>query len=129
MRSDDIFGEPSGQAAPPVLGAADAEDETNLDELSDSSVFVPAHPGMDNGEDTIRFEMRHMGDGRAAVLAFSSAERLVGELGNAQPWISMRLDRLRTLSSMMGVETVCVNPVVAPDSGRWTEEDLRSFSE
>jgi hypothetical protein len=128
VRSDSAFDDWSEPAAPAVIGAGDGFGQDDLPEaVSDSVVFVPAHPGVDKGESTVRFELRQMSDGQPAAQAFTSVEKLVEQLGEAQPWLSMHIGRLRVLAQMMGVETVCVDPEVKPGSGRWTEDDLRLF--
>lgn len=125
MRRDNVFGDLPEPTVPAVIGPDDATGNDVLEEISDAFVFVPAHPGQDKDEDTIRFELRQMSGGQPAILAFTSAEQLVGQLGEAQPWLSMPMDRLQALTQIMGVESICVNPTVEPDSGRWTEDDLR----
>ena len=126
-------------AYPPVLGEEDqdeAEDKTSSTpeadlsgDLSDRLVFVPAHPGVDHEETTIRFELRQANEGELVVPAFTSVDQLVRQLGEAQPWLSLTMERLGILTQTMGVEKVYFDPEVEPGAGRWTDEDLDIFRE
>lgn len=138
--SDGLFDEPP--AAPPVLGAAayEADDEAAgaatppptadiSGDLTDMSVYVPAHPGVDGGENTVRFELRYTSAEEPSLVAFTSTEQLVGQLGGSQPWIRLTMGRLQKLSELMGVATISVDPTMPSDMGRWTEGDIRAFEE
>lgn len=139
--NDDLFDQPT--AAPAVFGEEVAEepdeDETGAatlppavdltGDLSDITVYVPAHPGTDDGEATVRFELRHTSENKLAVLAFTSMEQLVAQLGIAQPWISLTMEKLQSLINIMGVDTISIDPEVPFEAGRWTEEDLKDFEE
>lgn len=127
MGRESYWGDLPETSAPAVFDGADVED--SMEDVSDRLVYIPAHPGVDNGQSTVRFELRSLNDGQPAVLAFTTTERLVRQLGEAQPWLAMRMDRIQVLARMMGVETVCVDPDVTPESGRWTEADLQSLVE
>lgn len=129
MRSENRLGELPEAVAPAVIGGGEFTEHDETIDASDQVVFVPAHPGTDGRESTVRFELRKMSDGRPAMLAFTSAERLVEGLGEVQPWLSMNMDRLRTLTAVIGIDTICVDPQVKPGTGRWTEDDLKSFLE
>lgn len=139
--NDDLFDQPT--AAPPVFGE-EVTEEPDEDEagaatlppgpdltgdLSDMSVYVPAHPGTDGGETTVRFELRHTSENKLAVPAFTNTEQLVAQLGTAQPWLSLTMEKLQALINVMGIDIISIDPEVSPETGKWTEEDLREFEE
>lgn len=135
----DLFDDMPETAQPPVLGE-DVHEETDEEvpsvpepdlsgDLSDTAVFVPAHPGVDEGETTIRFELRQASENEMVTPAFTSVEKLVEQLGEAQPWVSVTVERLRALTQVMGVEKIYLDPEVDPGTGRWTDEDLEDFRE
>lgn len=135
----DLFDDMPETAHPPVLGE-DVHEETDEEvpsasepdlsgDLSDTAVFVPAHPGVDEGETTIRFELRQASEDEKVAPAFTSVEKLVEQLGEAQPWVSVTVERLRALTQAMGVEKIYLDPEVDPGTGRWTDEDLEDFRE
>lgn len=66
-------------AAPAVIAAFSGED-----------VFVPSGR-FAPGADVAVPEVRRLGDGRMALLVYSSLELLVSGCGRAQPWIRIRL--------------------------------------
>ena len=60
-------------------------------------VYAPAHPDPRPGHRGVRFETRLLASGDPVALAFTSQPALVDALGPAQPWMALRLHRLRTL--------------------------------
>lgn len=135
----DLFDDMPDTVPPAVLGEEVYEEtdeeaptppEPDLSgDLSDTTVFVPAHPGVDQGESTIRFELRQVNDEEMVAPAFTSLEKLVEQLGEAQPWVSVTIERLRALTQVMGVEKIYLDPEVEAGSGQWTTEDLEDFQE
>ncbi|MDF3297609.1 hypothetical protein [Streptomyces tropicalis] len=102
-------------------------------------VFVPAHPRYvdTDGPDGrpvrvpfIAYELfAHPGDGTAAVaFAFTSLEKLVAALGDAQPWAAASLGPLAVGMGEHGA-TVLLDPRVAPGRPNWRPEDLAAFAQ
>ncbi|HEX5495963.1 MAG TPA: SAV_915 family protein [Mycobacteriales bacterium] len=71
---------------------------TDVGEVTESppTVFVPSRR-MSAGDREVSLELRSLADGRTAMLAYSSLDRLVTGCGEAQPWVSIRADRLGEL--------------------------------
>lgn len=71
-------------------------------------VFVPADvpSGPDSGA---QLQLRHMEDGRLAVLAYTSLELLVAGCGPRQSWIAAPVEELETLQSLAGFDVIAVN--------------------
>lgn len=57
------------------------------------TVFVPSRRGS-AGDAELRLELRTLADGRTAMLAYTSLASLVAGCGAAQPWVSIRAERL-----------------------------------
>lgn len=136
VRGNDLFEEPPDPTAAYGYDLQDEEEDSRPTEisvpegdLSEMLVYVPAHPGYDNGEPTVRFELRHITDGPPVLIAFSSIDMLVEQLGNYQPWLSMSMDQLRETGQLVGIENIALNPCVQSGSGLWTEDDLSIFQE
>ncbi|MFG2134240.1 SAV_915 family protein [Streptomyces sp. NPDC048751] len=99
-------------------------------------VFVPAHPRYveatdESGTPTrvpfIAYELfEHPTDGTVA-LAFTSLDRLVAALGEAQPWVVTSLGPLAEGVGGQGV-TVRLNPHLAPGPPNWHPADLAAYA-
>ena len=90
-------------------------------------VFVPAHPAPD-GSGNIVFEVRQRPDGSWALPVFSSARQLAVQLGNAQPWVAVPLEKAMQLMGEVGVDQVVLNPIAEPLTTRWRVEDLQDLT-
>lgn len=86
--------------APPVLGAEFAGGGTSEQQ---SVVYVPSQR-LRRGDTEATLELRNTEDGRVAMLAFSSLERLVAGCGEAQPWVAVPADRVENLQELSGAD-------------------------
>ncbi|HEY9472829.1 MAG TPA: SAV_915 family protein [Mycobacteriales bacterium] len=82
------------------------------------TVFVPSRR-VSAGDGNVSLEFRQLADGRTAMLAFSSLERLIAGCGRSQPWVSIRADRLPELREHFDLVLVDTE---LPE-GLWTEPD------
>lgn len=89
-------------------------------------VYVPAHPVIKDGAELAEYELRELADGNKVLPVFTSAEKLIEQLGMAQPWLKVRLYRVIEL---IGRDRVAVDPVIDPAGWRWDSKELRKFSE
>lgn len=87
-------------------------------------VFVPAHPEVLDGREQPAVEVRQRPDGRRELPVFSSLERLVQTLGQFQPWVALRLEKLQRAAYAAGVDRILIDPAASPDVWRWGSEDL-----
>lgn len=69
------------------------------------TVFVPS-ARVRPGDAELSLELRTLADGRTALLAYSTLDRLVDGCGPAQPWVSIRADRLGELREHFDVVLV-----------------------
>ena len=93
-----------GVASPGVVDEASGE----VPEL----LFVPAHPVEGQPNASFALEPRMMDDGLAAVIAFTSVQQLVAQLGRYQPWAAFEPEDLRRLVHAIGIDRVYVDPKV-----------------
>jgi hypothetical protein len=102
-------------------------------------VFVPAHPryvdatyadGRPVRVPFIAYELfEHPTDGTGTVaFAFTTLERLVDALGDAQPWVATSIG---PLAEAMGEQraTVLLDPRVAPGRHNWEPADLAAYAQ
>ena len=61
-----------------------------------------------------------MPNGEVAAIAFRSPERLVAQLGDYQPWVGLPAVAFSALIKAMGVECVLIDPILDPETARWT---------
>lgn len=80
-------------------------------------VAVPARPGTP-GTDELILEARDLPSGKTLPV-FSTVRALVDQLGKAQPWAVLPLDRARKLAAASGVDQVALDPMVEPGAWRW----------
>ena len=100
-------------------------------------VFVPAHPRYvdttdGDGRPTlvpfVTYELfEHPTDGTVAF-AFTTLEKLVAALGEAQPWIAASIGPLAEGVLEHGVQ-VCLDPRVAPGHHNWQPDDLAAYAQ
>ncbi|GAA2470000.1 SAV_915 family protein [Streptomyces murinus] len=100
-------------------------------------VFVPAHPrsvaatGSDGRPARVPFVVfelfEHPAHGMAA-LAFTTPEKLVEALGEAQPWAATSLGPLAEGVADRDV-TVLLDPRLAPGEPNWRPEDLAAYAQ
>ena len=104
----------------------------------ETPVFVPAHPRYvdttyDDGRPVrvpyIAYELfAHPTDGTGTVaFAFTTLEKLVTALGEAQPWVATSLGPLAEGVGEQGV-TVLLDPRVAPGRPNWRLADLAAYA-
>ncbi|MFI5674514.1 SAV_915 family protein [Streptomyces cellulosae] len=99
-------------------------------------MFVPAHPRYVDTTDPsgaltrvpfIEYELfEHPTDGTVA-LAFTTLDRLVAALGEAQPWVATSIGPLAEGVSEHGV-TVRLDPLLAPGPPNWQPADLAAHA-
>ncbi|WP_030682002.1 SAV_915 family protein [Streptomyces cellulosae] len=99
-------------------------------------MFVPAHPRYVDTTDLsgaltrvpfIEYELfEHPTDGTVA-LAFTTLDRLVAALGEAQPWVATSIGPLAEGVSEHGV-TVRLDPRLAPGPPNWQPADLAAYA-
>jgi hypothetical protein len=101
-------------------------------------VFVPAHPRhvdttYDDGRPVrvpfIAYELfEHPADStRTVAFAFTSLEKLVDALGDAQPWVATSIGPLAEGVGEQGA-TVLLDPRVAPGQHNWQPADLAAYA-
>lgn len=99
-------------------------------------VFVPAHPRYVDAVDAtgrptrvpfIAYELFEHPTVGTVALAFTTLERLVAALGEAQPWIATSIGPLAEGVRERGV-TVRVDPRVAPGQHNWQPADLAAYA-
>lgn len=100
-------------------------------------VLVPAHPrsvagtGRDGRPARVPFIVlelfTHPGHGTVAF-AFTTPEKLVDALGEAQPWVAASLGPLTEGVREQGV-TVLLDPRISPGGRNWLPEDLVAFAQ
>ena len=96
------------------------------------TVFVPSRR-VSIGDGEVSLEFRQLADGRTAMLAFSSLERLIVGCGRSQPWVSIRADRLPELREHFDLllvdtelpEGLRTEPDGQPGPAQTTEPDER----
>ncbi|WP_245608085.1 hypothetical protein [Streptomyces hokutonensis] len=104
----------------------------------ETAVFVPAHPRYvdavdDDGRPVrvpfVAYELfAHPTDATGAVaFAFTTLEKLVTALGEAQPWVATSLGPLAEGVGERGV-TVLLDPRVAPGQRNWQVADLAAYA-
>ncbi|WP_406458884.1 hypothetical protein OH768_30355 [Streptomyces sp. NBC_01622] len=104
----------------------------------ETAVFVPAHPRYvdttyDDGRPVrvpfIAYELfAHPTDATGTVaFAFTTLEKLVAALGEAQPWVATSLGPLAEGVGEQGV-TVLLDPRVAPGQRNWQVADLAAYA-
>jgi hypothetical protein len=72
------------------------------------TVYVPSQR-LSAGAAAVAPEVRHLDDGRLALLVYSTLELLVAGCGKAQPWMAVRLERpgsVDELARLAGAEVV-----------------------
>jgi hypothetical protein len=101
-------------------------------------VFVPAHPRRADVTDAdgrparvsfIAYELfAHPTAGTGAVaFAFTTRERLLAALGEAQPWVATSIGPLaEAVAAHDG--TVLLDPRVAPGPYNWRPDDLAAYA-
>jgi hypothetical protein len=87
-------------------------------------VFAPAHPQVLGGRKDVVFEVRRLADGTAVLPVFSTVQKLVAALGEAQPWACLPLREVRGLMGLSRVEQVLIDPDLDQGAWRWRETDL-----
>jgi hypothetical protein len=125
------------QAAPPPRAATDDRPGPKPGiPAYHTPVCVPAHPrsvaatGSDGRPARVPFPVfelfAHPAHGTVAF-AFTSPQKLVEALGEAQPWVAASLGPLAEGVSEQGV-TVLLDPRVAAGEPNWRPEDLAAYA-
>lgn len=91
-------------------------------------VYVPAYPDPEPGRTGVRFETRLLSTGEPVGIAFRGREALVAALGPAQPWMAIRLDRLRDVLGAAKIARILIDPQVDPAVDRWTPTHLEALA-
>ncbi|MFF3330131.1 SAV_915 family protein [Streptomyces sp. NPDC002888] len=100
-------------------------------------VFVPAHPRyVDSTDDTgtparvpfIAYELFAHPTAGTVALAFTTLDRLVSALGEAQPWVATSLGPLAEGVGAQGV-TVRLDPRLTPGPPNWHPADLAAYAQ
>jgi hypothetical protein len=91
-------------------------------------VYAPAHPQVRGDRKDVVFEVRQLADGRPVLPVFTSVQRLVAVLGEAQPWVCLPLREVRALMGLSTVEQVLIDPDVERGAWRWRETDLEAYA-
>lgn len=77
-------------------GLPDAFDPAELTRVDDDPITLVAGstflPGTSDADGNAAAEIFSLEDGRLALLAFSSLDRLVSCMGKAQPWVAIKSD-------------------------------------
>ncbi|MET7681242.1 SAV_915 family protein [Streptomyces sp. NPDC005423] len=99
-------------------------------------VVVPAHPRYVESTDAagrpvrvpfVVYEIFEPVPGGRAALAFTTVERLVAALGDAQPWVLTSLGPLAEGIAGQGVE-VLLDPRVEPGHRNWHPAELAAYA-
>ncbi len=101
-------------------------ESTGAQELA-RDVFVPTNP-VTPGDVQAQVQLRHMQDGRTALLAYSSKDLLVAGCGPEQGWIAVPSEQLVGLQQLVGFDVVAVDVDVPEEwrvAGPAAEGDLR----
>ncbi|MFI6467556.1 SAV_915 family protein [Streptomyces sp. NPDC050528] len=104
----------------------------------ETPVFVPAHPRhvdttYDDGRPVrvpfIAYELfEHPADlTRTVAFAFTTLEKLVDALGDAQPWVATSIGPLAEGMGEQGA-TVLLDPRLAPGQRNWQPADLAAYA-
>jgi len=65
-----------------------------------------------------------MPTGEVVAIAFRRPERLVAQLGGYQPWVGLPAVAFSALVKAMGVGRVLIDPILDPESARWTADHV-----
>ena len=102
----------------------------------ETPVFVPAHPryvdAVDDDGRAVRvpfvvYELFEHPAHRTAAYAFSTVEKLVAALGEAQPWVGTSIGPLAEAMGERG-GTVVLDPDVVPGQANWRPADLAAYA-
>lgn len=74
-------------------------------------VYVPSQQ-LEPGDTELNIELRYLTDGRVAVLAYTSLDRLVAACGRGQPWALLRTEQLDELREQTPFDVVANDPEV-----------------
>jgi hypothetical protein len=113
-----------------AFGAADPDPEQPPGPAWDMPVFVPAHPRYVRAEGPPVFavELLEWAGTTPVPVAFSSLERLVTALGEAQPWMAVAVGPFSTAMVAAGLPKVRLDPAVPPGVATWRREDLEEYA-
>ena len=91
-------------------------------------VAAPAHPAAPGSGELFLEARRLPGYGRVLPV-FSTVGRLVAALGPSQPWAVLPLHRVRKMTAAAGVGLVALDPVMSPETWKWSPQDLQDFEQ
>jgi hypothetical protein len=99
--------------------------------LTEGVAFVyvptqPSKPAEGAAPQAVKFELRQLPDGTAALPVFTEPELLIRQLGEFQPWAKIAVLELLIQISTAKVQVV-VNPVVQEHVNRWTAADIEAW--
>lgn len=127
------------EAQPPARPAADGRPGPRPGVPPyETAVFVPAHPRhvdttYEDGRPVrvpfIAYELfAHPADStRTVAFAFTTLEKLVDALGDAQPWVATSIGPLAEGVGEQGA-TVLLDPRLAPGQRNWQRADLAAYA-
>ncbi|MCC9309011.1 SseB family protein [Kitasatospora sp. RB6PN24] len=97
----------------------------------DTPVYVPAHPRYPADPQVapqIGFELLQSSLGGPVPVAFTSTEKLVAALGEAQPWIAVPARSFVQLMRGAGYAPVYLDPELPPGTRTWSPQDLDQYA-
>jgi hypothetical protein len=97
-----------------------------LREGAPEMVAAPAHPGMP-GSGEFFLEARQLPGNRRVLPVFSSVGKLVKALGEAQPWVTLPLERAAQMAGEAGIDLVALDPVMGAGTWKWGPRELGEF--
>ena len=97
-------------------------------ERAPEMVAAPAHPGAPGGGEFF-LEARQLPGNRRVLPVFSTVGKLVEALGEAQPWATLPLERVRQLAAQAGIDVVALDPVMSAGTWKWDPQDLAKFEQ
>jgi hypothetical protein len=98
------------------------------EDLSTEMIAAPARPGAP-GSGELTLEARVVQGGGRVLPVFSSVGKLVGALGQWQPWAVLPLERALALAGAAGVKDVLLDPVLSPQAWKWSPAGLASLEQ
>ncbi len=91
-----------------------------MDEYEPTWAFVPTRPILGPHEQ-VHPELRRTDDGRLALLAYTSLERLVEGCGADQPWVRVPVEEFERIHAECRFDTIALN-VALPTECRHRED-------
>lgn len=77
-------------------------------------VYLPSQR-VAEGDDEVQLELRRLVDGRLAVVAYTTRERLIQGCGESQPWVLLPTRVLEEYRERLGIEAVVLDAELPPE--------------